>query len=68
MKKELKKKCQILGNKKINIKGKKKNLNFKISLFEFKRIVAIGVVESIDRLVICLTFMTQFLREVTLHQ
>ena len=61
------KKCKILGNKKINIKGKK-NINFRSSLFEFKRIVAISVVESIDRLVICLTFITQFLREITLHQ
>ena len=53
----LKKKCQILGNKKINIRGEK-NLNFRSSLFEFKRIVAIGVAESVDRLVICLIFMT----------
>ena len=45
-------------------KKKKKTLNFRSSLFEFKTIVAIGV---IDKLVICLTFMTLFLRKVTLY-
>ena len=43
---------------------KKKTLNFRSSLFEFKTIVAIGV---IDKLVICLTFMTLFFKKVTLY-
>ena len=45
-----------------------KNLNFRSYIFEFKRIITIGVVESIDRLIICLTFITQFLREDALYQ
>ena len=44
-----------------------KNLNFRSYIFEFKKIIAVGVVKSIDRLIICLTIMTIFLREVTLH-
>ena len=50
----------------MNVK-EKKSLNFRSSLFEFKMIVFVGVVESIDEFVICLTFITLFLREVTIY-
>ena len=48
----------------MNVKKKKENLNFRSTLFEFKTIVAKGVV---DKLVIYLTFMTSFLRKVTIY-
>ena len=37
------------------------------SLFEFKMIVAVSVVKSIDKFVIYLTFMTLFRREVIIR-
>ena len=51
----------------MNMKGKNENLNFMSSLVEFKMIVAVGVLESIDKFDIYLTFMTLFLREVILR-
>ena len=51
----------------MNMKGKNENLNFMGSLLEFKMMVVVGVLESIDKFDIYLTFMTLFLREVILR-
>ena len=40
----------------MNVKDKKKRLNFRSFLFYFKIIVVVGVVEFIDKFVICYLF------------